>query len=209
MRDPHEILGVPWNADPRHIRAAYRKRAAQLHPDRNSEPDAADRLKEVVEAYRFLSDPGRFVDEVDRYTPEPSMANSAAATMDTAEFRRHQTFRYHFEKLISPRSSWFVPPRRLRCFMACALGLIYAAMLVSTAYANLAHGQSLAPIAMLVTLLAAAVAMVLIPDYFADLGAWSSRRGFFVMPDWLVEGHGWVILGTLSLFFLPALRAIF
>lgn len=41
------------------IKAAYRKKAAQYHPDKNPSPDAAARFREVQEAYETLSDTGR------------------------------------------------------------------------------------------------------------------------------------------------------
>lgn len=215
MRDPHEVLGVPWNADPRHIRAAYRKRAAELHPDRNSADDATDRLKEVVEAYRFLTDPVRSVQHRQRHNQPRTATASAAATMDTAEFRRQQTFRYLLRKLINPGTNRFVPPRRLRCAVAVLLALLIATPLFSSGVAVLLAGgpqpgQTLLGEAIVLFFVISSLALILAPGRFAELPSWSPRRGFdLVQPDWLVESYGWIILTTITGLALPVLRAFF
>ncbi len=56
-KDPYSVLGVPRTADAEEIQRAYRKLARKYHPDVNREPDAADRFKEIGEAYSTLSDP--------------------------------------------------------------------------------------------------------------------------------------------------------
>ena len=57
--DYYESLQVARNATPEDIKKAYRKLAFQHHPDRNSDAGAADRFKEINEAYQVLSDPDR------------------------------------------------------------------------------------------------------------------------------------------------------
>jgi curved DNA-binding protein CbpA len=52
-------LGVAPNETAELIKAAYRKKAAQYHPDKNPSPDAAARFREVQEAYEALSDAAR------------------------------------------------------------------------------------------------------------------------------------------------------
>ncbi|MHA7198715.1 DnaJ C-terminal domain-containing protein [Arthrobacter alkaliphilus] len=56
-KDPYSVLGLSRTADPQEIQRAYRKLARKYHPDVNREPDAADRFKEIGEAYSTLSDP--------------------------------------------------------------------------------------------------------------------------------------------------------
>jgi DnaJ-class molecular chaperone len=51
----HKILGVSKSASKKEIRKAYRKLALRYHPDKCSEPDAAERFREISEAYAVLS----------------------------------------------------------------------------------------------------------------------------------------------------------
>lgn len=53
-KDYYAALGVPKDAKAADIKKAYRKLAAELHPDRN--PDGEGQFKEVSEAYDVLSD---------------------------------------------------------------------------------------------------------------------------------------------------------
>jgi curved DNA-binding protein CbpA len=59
MRDHYATLGVAPNETADLIKAAYRKKAAQYHPDKNPSPDAAARFREAQEAYEILSDISR------------------------------------------------------------------------------------------------------------------------------------------------------
>lgn len=57
MKDPYATLGVTKSATDAEIKAAYRKSALEWHPDRNKSPQAAEKFKEVTEAYEILSNP--------------------------------------------------------------------------------------------------------------------------------------------------------
>jgi molecular chaperone DnaJ len=60
QRDHYEVLGVRRDATPEEIKSAFRKLAAQCHPDRNQEdPSAHERFKEINLANQVLSDPNR------------------------------------------------------------------------------------------------------------------------------------------------------
>lgn len=57
MRDPYQILGVARTASEAEIKKAYRRRAKDLHPDRNrDDPKAQDRFSELNGAYEIIGD---------------------------------------------------------------------------------------------------------------------------------------------------------
>lgn len=55
-RDYYEVLGISKSASKEEIKKAYRKLSKQYHPDINKEADAADKFKEIKEAYEHLGD---------------------------------------------------------------------------------------------------------------------------------------------------------
>lgn len=59
MSEYYDLLGIAKTADEAEIKKAYRKRAMELHPDRNPAPDAEAKFKEITEAYEVLKDPDK------------------------------------------------------------------------------------------------------------------------------------------------------
>jgi hypothetical protein len=57
--DYYALLGVEPDATVAQIKSAYRKLAKQYHPDVNNSSDAADRFRQITEAYDTLTDPDR------------------------------------------------------------------------------------------------------------------------------------------------------
>jgi molecular chaperone DnaJ len=69
VRDPYEVLGVDRSATQEEIKSAFRRLAAQHHPDRNPGDDGAhQRFKDLNAAYQVLSDPQKRA-AFDRFGP--------------------------------------------------------------------------------------------------------------------------------------------
>lgn len=59
-KDYYAILGVPRETTEEELRKAYRRQALEWHPDRRpGDPRAAERFKEISEAYAVLINPAR------------------------------------------------------------------------------------------------------------------------------------------------------
>lgn len=56
-KDYYKALGIQSGANEDEIKKAYRKMALKYHPDKNKDPHAEDKFKEIAEAYDVLSDP--------------------------------------------------------------------------------------------------------------------------------------------------------
>ena len=55
-KDYYNVLNLPRDASEDDIKKAYRKLALKYHPDKNKDPGAEEKFKEIAEAYEVLSD---------------------------------------------------------------------------------------------------------------------------------------------------------
>lgn len=84
-QDYYAVLGVDREASPEELKRAYRKRALDLHPDRNPDrEDAEDEFKRLTEAYSVLADPEKRA-RYDRFGPE-GVSGPGAFTPDPSVF---------------------------------------------------------------------------------------------------------------------------
>jgi DnaJ-class molecular chaperone len=79
LPDHYATLGVPREATFAEVRAAYRRRSRELHPDRNQSPDANRQMAALNAAYAVLGDGARRA-EYDRALPRRHAAPRPAAT---------------------------------------------------------------------------------------------------------------------------------
>lgn len=71
MTDLYEELGVPRDASVKDIRAAYKRKASKVHPDRNHDnPEATNEFQRLNNAYSILSKPDKR-EHYDRTGEEP------------------------------------------------------------------------------------------------------------------------------------------
>ena len=58
-KDYYDILGVDRKAPEQDIKKAYKRMALKFHPDKNKDPGAEEKFKEIAEAYDVLTDPNK------------------------------------------------------------------------------------------------------------------------------------------------------
>lgn len=82
-KDYYKILGLAKGASDDDIKKAYRKLALKYHPDKNKEPGAEEKFKEVAEAYEILSD-SKKKDIYDKYGEEGLKMGGGAGPTHTS-----------------------------------------------------------------------------------------------------------------------------
>ena len=61
LTDPYKVLGIERGASKEEIKKAYRQKAKENHPDLHpNDPDAAQKMYEINEAYDMLSNPEKY-----------------------------------------------------------------------------------------------------------------------------------------------------
>lgn len=56
MKDYYKILGVPSSASQEEIKRAFRELIRKYHPDKNASREATERARDIIEAYKILTD---------------------------------------------------------------------------------------------------------------------------------------------------------
>jgi len=95
-KDYYAVLGLGRDASAEEIRGAYRKKAMELHPDRNGGSRRAEEaFKELTEAYAVLGDP----DRRSAYDRDPGGRSSYAPEDLFADLASHPTLGALFAQL--------------------------------------------------------------------------------------------------------------
>ena len=81
--DPHSVLGLAPDAGPGDLKRAYRRLAMHWHPDRNGDPAAPERFRQIRAAYEELA----AVDGKEGATTAKRDDRPAAASRKAADIR--------------------------------------------------------------------------------------------------------------------------
>lgn len=89
--DPYRILGVGRNATPAEVRAAFRRRVRQRHPDTTTQSSDDAAVRDLIAAYHTLVDPAARA-RFDAAHPVPdTVAPQAEVSGQSGPMRRRQT----------------------------------------------------------------------------------------------------------------------
>ncbi len=105
-KDYYTILQLNPSAEAELVEAAYRCLARKYHPDRNADPQAGQRMRELNRAYAVLSDPAkRAAYDLRRLG---ASAGAGGATVTRARGHRPSTGQRYAAGSSSGRYSWLV-----------------------------------------------------------------------------------------------------
>lgn len=99
VTDPYSVLGIEKGAGKDEIKAAYRKKARECHPDMHpNDPYATEKMNEVNEAYDMLCNPHKYknVESTDSYRNENGYRNTYAYAN---EQNRNNTDRSYYDSV--------------------------------------------------------------------------------------------------------------
>lgn len=98
-RDPYSVLGVSREASPHEVKRAYRRLAMRWHPDRNTDPEATERFKQIRAAYDQLAavDMPKPDETVDQPAPAEAPAEASTGPEAEPEAGRAADIRLNFE----------------------------------------------------------------------------------------------------------------
>ncbi len=92
-RDYYEILGVSKSATEAELKSAYRKLAREHHPDIDKSPGAAEKFKEISEAYQVLSNSEKRK-AYDQFGHAPFEPGAGAGGFNNGPFSGFRTYSY-------------------------------------------------------------------------------------------------------------------
>ena len=99
-KDYYKVLGIEKSSPQEEIKKAYRKLAIIWHPDKNKDPSALQKFKEISEAYQILSDTQKRheydnIDNFKQHTPNYSNNyNHYSNSNNSNKYNMHQFQQY-------------------------------------------------------------------------------------------------------------------
>lgn len=99
-----ELLGVSSGASPDEVKKAFKKKAAEYHPDRNKAEDAEQKFKEINEAYQLL----------EKYGTNPDLGDVSSGIYDHSEHLAEELRRRMQEMFNVEGFNPFGNPRQVR-----------------------------------------------------------------------------------------------
>ena len=168
--NPWHELGLEEGAGSDEVRRAYRRLAAEHHPDRHpDDPDAVERFHRVRQAYDMLKEPK----PRPQVEEDPNFSGSPAGAWDP---QPHPFGGVHFRFVASPQMQAMV--QRLRRVMLLVLVLSFGAVLaLGHAWRGLPWSELFWPHQLLLSFGAGLAA------FFAAFFAWLLTVGLFG-PRW-------------------------